>query len=149
MSVTTTPAGASVVTLSSATHPTAPAPPDGRASRGLRASIRPLAPRVLGVRTVYVSPGEPGADGIPMRAGIGVMADSVGFELPIGMGIGGEVYRTGRPFVVDDYDAFAAGFAFAKEIADQLQVRTGKHRDPDDVGVIIGSRLDDLGRAAS
>ena len=30
----------------------------------------------------------------------------VGFQLPVGQGVGGQVFRTGQPFVVDDYDTF-------------------------------------------
>ena len=34
------------------------------------------------------------------------MDNYVGFQMPIDQGIGGQVFRTGRPLVVDDYDTF-------------------------------------------
>ena len=37
---------------------------------------------------------------------VGVMTEYVGYRLPVDEGIGGQVFRTGKPFVVDDYDAF-------------------------------------------
>jgi len=61
---------------------------------------------LIGVRTGYVYLGEAGEDHITVRAAIGVMAEFVGFEMPIDRGVGGHVFRTGRPFAVDDYDAF-------------------------------------------
>ncbi|MEO8272845.1 MAG: EAL domain-containing protein, partial [Chloroflexota bacterium] len=80
---------------------------DGLGTEELLDSILNRAARLLGVRTGYVYIGETGDDHITCRAAIGVMADFVGFQMPSGQGIGGEVFRTGRPFVVDDYDAFA------------------------------------------
>ena len=77
---------------------------DGLGAEELLDSILNRAARLLGVRTGYVYLGEPGDDHITVRAAIGVMADYVGFELPITQGIGGQVFRTARPFVVDDYD---------------------------------------------
>ena len=78
----------------------------GLGAEELLDSILHRAARLLGVRTGYIDLGEPGDDYITVRSGIGVMADYVGFQMPIGKGIGGEVFRTGRPFVVDDYDAY-------------------------------------------
>ena len=79
---------------------------DGLGAEELLDSILNRASKLLGVRTGYVYLGEAGDDNITVRAGIGVMADFVGYRLPIDQGIGGRVFRTGRPFVVDDYDSF-------------------------------------------
>ncbi|HYK94308.1 MAG TPA: EAL domain-containing protein [Candidatus Dormibacteraeota bacterium] len=79
---------------------------DGLGAEELLDSILNRAARLLGVRTGYVYLGEPGEDHITVRAAIGVMADFIGFEMPVGRGVGGHVFRTGRPFAVDDYDAF-------------------------------------------
>src|SRR5206468_968159 len=69
-------------------------------------SILVRATRLLGVRTGYVYLGEEGDTHLTVRAAIGVMADFVGFRLPVDKGIGGTVFRTGKPLVIDDYDAF-------------------------------------------
>jgi diguanylate cyclase (GGDEF)-like protein/excisionase family DNA binding protein len=79
---------------------------DGLGAEALLYSILNRAARLLGVRTGYVYLGEPGDEHVTVRAAIGVMAEFVGFQMPIQQGIGGQVFRTGRPFVVDDYDAF-------------------------------------------
>jgi diguanylate cyclase (GGDEF)-like protein/excisionase family DNA binding protein len=79
---------------------------DGLGAEELLDSILNRAGRLLGVRTGYVYLGEPGEDHITVRAAIGVMADFIGFEMPLDKGVGGHVFRTGRPFAVDDYDAF-------------------------------------------
>ncbi|MEO5703876.1 MAG: EAL domain-containing protein [Candidatus Limnocylindrales bacterium] len=79
---------------------------DGLGAEELLDSILTRAARLLGVRTGYVYLGEPDEDYLTVRAAIGVMADFVGFKLPIDQGIGGQVFRTGRPFAVDDYDNF-------------------------------------------
>src|SRR5262249_37042338 len=70
-------------------------------------SILSRATRLLGVRTGYVYLAEPGATHLTVRAAIGGMADQVGYRLPIQKGVGGHVYRTGKPFFVGDYHAFA------------------------------------------
>jgi diguanylate cyclase (GGDEF)-like protein/excisionase family DNA binding protein len=79
---------------------------DGLGPEELLDSILNRAARLLGVRTGYVYLGDPGDDHITVRAAIGVMAEYRGFRMPITEGIGGQVFRTGRPFVVDDYDSF-------------------------------------------
>jgi diguanylate cyclase (GGDEF)-like protein len=79
---------------------------DGLGAEELLDSILSRAARLLGVRTGYVYLGEPGDEHITVRAAIGAMAEYMGFELPIDQGIGGQVFRTGRPLVVDDYDLF-------------------------------------------
>ncbi|HET7180652.1 MAG TPA: EAL domain-containing protein [Candidatus Limnocylindrales bacterium] len=79
---------------------------DGLGAEELLDSILTRAARLLGVRTGYVYIGEPGDDHITVRAAIGAMAEFVAFELPVDQGIGGQVFQTGRPLVVDDYDTF-------------------------------------------
>ena len=79
---------------------------DGLGAEELLDSILNRAARLLGVRTGYVYLGDPGDDHITVRAAIGVMAEYLGFRMPITEGIAGQVFRTGRPFVVDDYDSF-------------------------------------------
>jgi diguanylate cyclase (GGDEF)-like protein len=79
---------------------------DGLGAEELLDSILTRAARLLGVRTGYVYLGEPGEDHITVRAAIGAMAEFIGFELPIDQGIGGQVFRTGKALVVDNYDAF-------------------------------------------
>ena len=79
---------------------------DGIGPNELLDSILVRATRLLGVRTGYVYLGEEGDTHLTVRAAIGVMADFVGFRLPVDKGIGGTVFRTGKPLVVDDYDSF-------------------------------------------
>jgi diguanylate cyclase (GGDEF)-like protein/excisionase family DNA binding protein len=69
-------------------------------------SILNHAARLLGVRTGYLYLVEPGGQELVVRAGIGVMADFVGYRMPIERGLSGTVYRTAAPVVVDDYDNF-------------------------------------------
>jgi diguanylate cyclase (GGDEF)-like protein/excisionase family DNA binding protein len=79
---------------------------DGLGTGELLDSILNRAARLVGVRTAFVYLGEQGDDHITVRAAIGAMADFLGFELPVTRGIGGQVFRTGKAVVVDDYDQF-------------------------------------------
>jgi len=79
---------------------------DGSRTEELLDSILTRATRLLGVRTGYVYLIEPGDTHLTVRAAVGVMTEYVGYRLPVDEGIGGHVFRTGKPFVVDDYDAF-------------------------------------------
>ena len=79
---------------------------DGSSPGQLLDSVLTRAARLLGVPHGYVDLAEPGDDHLTVRAGIGFMASRIGSRLPVATGIGGEVFRTGRPFAVDDYDAF-------------------------------------------
>jgi diguanylate cyclase (GGDEF)-like protein len=79
---------------------------DGSRTEDLLDSILTRATRLLGVRTGYVYLGEHGDTHLTVHAAVGVMAEYVGFRLPIDKGVGGHVFRTGKPLVVDDYDAF-------------------------------------------
>ena len=79
---------------------------DGLGAEELLDSILVRAARLLGVRDGYVYLGEPGATHITVAAGIGATAGDVGFQSPVTQGVGGKVFTTGEPVVVDDYDAY-------------------------------------------
>ncbi|MEZ0241688.1 MAG: EAL domain-containing protein [Chloroflexota bacterium] len=79
---------------------------DGAESGRLLDSILGRAARLLGVPHGYVYLMEPGDTHLTGRAAIGAMVEFLGYRLPIDKGVGGTVYRTGRPFAVDDYDTF-------------------------------------------
>jgi diguanylate cyclase (GGDEF)-like protein len=79
---------------------------DGLGAEELLDSILVRAARLLGVRDGYVYLGEPGATHITVAAGIGETAGDVGFQSPVTQGIGGYVFSTGEPIVIDDYDAY-------------------------------------------
>ncbi len=44
---------------------------------------------------------------LKVHVGIGIFESYLGYQMPIDTGVAGTVYRTGRPFVVADYDSFA------------------------------------------
>ena len=79
---------------------------DGAEPGRLLDSILSRAARLLGVPHGYVYLLEPGDTHLTCRAAIGAMIEFLGFQLPLDRGVGGTVYRTGRPFAVDDYDTF-------------------------------------------
>ncbi len=79
---------------------------EGSDTEGILDAILTRATRLLGVRTGFVYLGEPDDTHLTVRAGIGVMSDYVGFRLSASQGMGGEVFRSGQPVVVDDYDAY-------------------------------------------
>ncbi|HLX34578.1 MAG TPA: EAL domain-containing protein [Candidatus Limnocylindrales bacterium] len=79
---------------------------DGSRPDELLDAILLRATRLLGVADGYVYLAEPGDTQLTCHVGTGVMAAYVGFKLQIDRGIGGIVYRTGKPFSVDDYDAW-------------------------------------------
>jgi signal transduction histidine kinase/CheY-like chemotaxis protein len=49
---------------------------------------------------------DPEADVMRQRVGVGLFADQIGLELRSGEGVSGQVWQTGRPVVVADYDAW-------------------------------------------
>jgi diguanylate cyclase (GGDEF)-like protein/excisionase family DNA binding protein len=69
-------------------------------------SILARAARLLGVPNGYVYLGEPGDTHVTVRAGIGDTAGDVGFSMPVTQGVGGRVFTTGRPLVLENYDEF-------------------------------------------
>jgi PAS domain S-box-containing protein len=54
----------------------------------------------------YVYLRGPGDEEIEVRVGLGAFESYVGFRLRYGEGVGGTVWKTGEPLVVDDYDAW-------------------------------------------
>ena len=87
---------------------------DGSSPDELLDSILNRATRLVGVRTGYVYLAEPGDTHLTVRAAVGVMADYLGFRLPVDKGVGGHVFSSGKPFAVDDYDAFEGADATFK-----------------------------------
>jgi len=79
---------------------------DGIPPEELLDSILNRAARLLGVRDGYVYLGEPGDTHITVAAGIGETAADIGFRMPVDQGVGGKVFSTGKPVLVDSYDTF-------------------------------------------
>ena len=79
---------------------------DGSGPDEILDTILSRAARLLGVRDGYVYLGEPGDTHITVRAGIGETAGDLGFRMPVNQGVGGKVFTTGKPLVVEDYDTF-------------------------------------------
>jgi diguanylate cyclase (GGDEF)-like protein/excisionase family DNA binding protein len=69
-------------------------------------SIVARATRLMGVRQGYVYLAEPGDEWLVCRTAIGPMSEFVGFRIPITEGMGGQVIRTGKSVLIDDYDSF-------------------------------------------
>ena len=61
---------------------------------------------LIGVPHGYISLVEPDTSDLVIRNGVGLFADTIGYHSALEHGVGGEVVRTGRPVVVDDYDAY-------------------------------------------
>jgi signal transduction histidine kinase/DNA-binding response OmpR family regulator/HPt (histidine-containing phosphotransfer) domain-containing protein len=51
---------------------------------------------------------EPGGDEFEQKVGLGVFAETIGVRLKRGEGASGRVWMTGKPMVIDDYDAYEA-----------------------------------------
>ncbi|MBI3752175.1 MAG: EAL domain-containing protein [Chloroflexi bacterium] len=79
---------------------------DGRGPEEVLDAILIRAARLLGVQHGYVDLIDDARENLVVRAGIGFMTQRIGTRLSVTEGIGGEVFRTGQPFSVDDYDAF-------------------------------------------
>jgi GAF domain-containing protein len=79
---------------------------DGSGPEEVLDSILNRAARLLGVRDGYVYLGEPGDSHTTVAAGIGETAGDKGFRMPVNQGVGGKVFSTGKPVLVDDYDTF-------------------------------------------
>ena len=65
------------------------------------------AARLLGTSHGYIYLVDDDEQHLSVRVGIGLFEDFLGYRLPVEAGLGGLVYRTGQPFAVDDYDAYA------------------------------------------
>jgi diguanylate cyclase (GGDEF)-like protein/excisionase family DNA binding protein len=79
---------------------------DGSDTDALLDSILTRAARLLGVPNGYVYLAEPGDTHVTVRAGIGDTAGDVGFRMPVTQGVGGRVFSTGQPVVIEDYAKF-------------------------------------------
>jgi diguanylate cyclase (GGDEF)-like protein len=85
---------------------------DQRDSAVLLVAILTRACALVGTPHGYIYIAEPDVEELVMRHGIGVFEGYVGRRIAIGEGVAGEVYQTGRPVAVDDYDAFSAKLGF-------------------------------------
>ena len=82
---------------------------DGSDTEQLLSAILHRAARLFGVKDGYVYLVEPGDTHITVRAGIGHTAADVGFTMPVTQGVGGRVFTTGQPLLVEDYETFEGG----------------------------------------
>ncbi len=67
------------------------------------------ATELVGARDGFLCLLDDGDDGPPtmtIRVGVGTFEHLAGYQPPTGTGAGWEVVRTGRPVVIDDYDAY-------------------------------------------
>ncbi|HEY7524158.1 MAG TPA: diguanylate cyclase [Candidatus Limnocylindrales bacterium] len=76
-------------------------------STELLETIVSRAAALLGTPHGYLYLADESAGCLVVAVGVGLFEDFVGYRLPFDTGVGGTVYRTGRPMVVPDYDAFA------------------------------------------
>ncbi len=79
----------------------------GEGSADFLEIILARAARLLGTEHAYLYLLQPNGTRLEMRAGLGLYDAYRGYTMPIGTGVAGVVHRTGRPFAVGDYDAFA------------------------------------------
>ncbi len=79
---------------------------DRRDSTSLLETILTRACALLGTPHGYVYLAEPGGRELVLRHGTGLFAPGIGHRQSIDQGLGGEVFLTGRPVVVDDYEAY-------------------------------------------
>ena len=79
---------------------------DGSGTETLLESILSRAARLLGVRSGFVYLAEPGDAHLTVRAVVGETDGDLGSQMPMTQGIGGRVFTTGLPLVVEDYDTF-------------------------------------------
>jgi two-component sensor histidine kinase len=64
------------------------------------------AGQLLGTAHCYLDLIEPGTSRLKPKVGRGALRQSLEFEVQPGEGVAGMVWQTGRPFVIDDYDAW-------------------------------------------
>ncbi|HEY2917154.1 MAG TPA: EAL domain-containing protein [Candidatus Limnocylindrales bacterium] len=79
---------------------------EGRGPDEVLDAILIRAARLIGVQHGYVDMIDETGRDLIVRSGVGFMGQRIGTKLSVDEGIGGEVFRTGQPFSVDDYDAF-------------------------------------------
>ncbi len=80
---------------------------DRRDAAMLLETILTRACSLLGTPHGYIFLAEPGGGELDLRHGSGLFAQGVGHRQPVDKGIGGQVFLTGQPVTVDDYDAWA------------------------------------------
>ena len=66
------------------------------------------AAALLGPAHGFIYLVEPDSEHLVVQHGIGLFADFLGYRLPVTTGLGGTVFREGRPVAVDDYDAWSS-----------------------------------------
>ncbi len=65
------------------------------------------ATALLGTPHGFLDLVDPAGEVLVLRHGKGYYADNIGYRLPIGEGLAGQVYRTARPLAIDNYDAWS------------------------------------------
>ena len=79
---------------------------DRRDSTTLLETILTRACALLGTPHGYIYIIEPDGAELVLRHGTGLFEQGVGHRQPVDEGLGGEVYLTGKPVAIDDYDAY-------------------------------------------
>ena len=69
-------------------------------------TILTRATALLGTPHGFLYLAEPGDEALIARHGTGVFKDLIGYRMPVDRGLSGQVFRTGEPLAVDDYDAW-------------------------------------------
>jgi hypothetical protein len=69
-------------------------------------TIMARATALLGTPHGYIYLADETEGALVVRVGVGLFARFVGDRMAFGTGLGGQVYATGQPVVVDDYDGF-------------------------------------------
>jgi diguanylate cyclase (GGDEF)-like protein/excisionase family DNA binding protein len=70
-------------------------------------TIMVRAANLLGTPHGYIYLVEDDVQTLVVRVGIGQFEEYIGYRMPIDTGVAGTVFRTGKAFSVDDYDAFS------------------------------------------
>ncbi len=71
-------------------------------------AILARATALLGTPHGYIYLVEPDDRTLVISHGSGLFTELIGYRLPVEEGLGGQIYRTGAPLSVSDYDAFAS-----------------------------------------
>ncbi len=65
------------------------------------------AGQLTGTPHGFIFIAEPGATEIECKVGVGLFTRLVGYRLPRGQGLGGTIWQTGEPLIVNDYDSWS------------------------------------------
>ena len=79
---------------------------DRRDSTTLLETILTRACALLGTPHGFIYIVDPNGQELVLRHGTGLFEQGIGHRQPTDDGLGGEIYRTGRPISIDDYDAY-------------------------------------------